>query len=210
MLYDILSVYHPSLIDGWILLNITVRLLTATLWLSKGCAQTNEEAEVVKDCSKIFTEVVHSCLSSKLIYIFFKLIIVLNLWLLFVSHLVVLGSFSFFSFPFMIFTRLFFPECRCCVAVWTPWGLIKTHHPYMHHPATHSCTDLSVYNYLLNTPLIATLLPHSYKPTVSFFFICFFGVTPGFPPLPFLRSLGLFRSSQVVSPLFLLKGHGNL
>lgn len=31
VLYDILTLYHPSLIDEWILLNITVKPLTATL-----------------------------------------------------------------------------------------------------------------------------------------------------------------------------------
>lgn len=39
----------------------------------------------------------------------------------------------------------------------------------MDHPAAHSCTDLSVYCYLLNSLLIATLLPlPSYKPALLF------------------------------------------
>lgn len=56
---------------------------------------------------------------------------------------------------------------------WAPWGLIRTHGPYMGHPTPHSCTDLSVYCYLLNSLLIATLLLPSYKPAQLFFFFLF-------------------------------------
>lgn len=55
--------------------------------------------------------------------------------------------------------------CRC----WPPRGLIGTRGPYMGHPTPHSCTDLSVYCYLLNSLLIATLLLPIYKPTLLFF-----------------------------------------
>lgn len=59
---------------------------------------------------------------------------------------------------------------RCCVTIWAPWGLIRTHSPYMDCPTLHSCTDLSVYCYLLNILLIATLLLPCYKPALLFFF----------------------------------------
>lgn len=52
----------------------------------------------------------------------------------------------------------------------------------MHHPAMHSCTDLSVYDYLLNTPLIATLLLPSYK--LSFFHLSLV-LLRSFHPFPF-------------------------
>lgn len=41
----------------------------------------------------------------------------------------------------------------------------------MDHPVQHSCTDLSVYCYLLNSLPIATLLLPCYKPALLFFFI---------------------------------------
>lgn len=72
----------------------------------------------------------------------------------------------------------------------------------MHHPATHSCRFVclqlfSKYSSHCNTTA-------AQLQTDRLFFICVFGVTPVFPPLPFLWSPGLFRSSQVVSPLFWL------
>ena len=55
----------------------------------------------------------------------------------------------------------------------------------MGHPTPHSCTDLSVYCYLLNSLLIATLLLPSYKPALLFFLfvpsLLIFDLLPSFP-----------------------------
>lgn len=64
--------------------------------------------------------------------------------------------------------RLCSPRCRCGVTMWAPWGLMRTYSPYMGHPALHSCADLSVYCYLPNSLLIATLLLPIYKPALLF------------------------------------------
>lgn len=60
------------------------------------------------------------------------------------------------------------PQRRCGVTMWAPWGLMRTYSPYMGHPALHSCADLSVYCYLPNSLLIATLLLPIYKPALLF------------------------------------------
>lgn len=71
----------------------------------------------------------------------------------------------------------------------------------MGHPTPHSCTDLSVYCYLLNSLLIATLLLPIYKPALLFFLSRSLNRSHPRWLLLFLRSLGLFRSSRVVLPL---------
>lgn len=72
----------------------------------------------------------------------------------------------------------------------------------MGHPAQHSCTDLSVYCYLLNSLPIATLLLPCYKPALLFFsFIpcCFLllcwslNYSPPFPLIPFFELSGFIQ-----------------
>lgn len=72
----------------------------------------------------------------------------------------------------------------------------------MGHPAQHSCTDLSVYCYLLNSLPIATLLLPCHKPALLFFsFIpcCFLllcwslNYSPPFPLIPFFELSGFIQ-----------------
>lgn len=73
----------------------------------------------------------------------------------------------------------------------------------MDHPVQHSCTDLSVYCYLLNSLPIATLLLPCYKPALLFFFsfipCCFLllcwslNYSPPFPLIPFFELSGFIQ-----------------
>lgn len=69
--------------------------------------------------------------------------------------------------------------------------------PYMGHAAPHSCADLSVYCYLPNSLLIATLLLPVYKLALLFSVLPpLFSQSLLFSP-PFSTTLGFFRSARV-------------